>query len=115
MRVKIDIRITHSVIKLNRRAVKAMNAKAGQVLRMTEDRDGNVLISAIDNPDDMYMGKLCPLSTCGLSCSNKQIAERILQGASNGAFRIGESIKLDDSWWVSVITRKNYANQECIL
>ena len=114
MRVKIDIRITRSIIKLNRRAVKLMHAKPGQVLCLREDEDGNVLLSTIDNPNGLYSGKLCRLSTCALSCSNREIADKILKGTINGAFRVGEGVNLDGSWWVSVITRKNYANQECI-
>lgn len=114
MRVKIDIRVKRGVLKFNKRAVALMRAKPGQVLRMRTDEDGNVLIGAMDDPEDLYMGKLSRMSTSGLSCSNAAAASALLRGEKTGAFRVGEGVEIDGSWWVSVVTRKNYANQELL-
>ena len=112
MRVKFDIRVKRGVIKLNKRAVSMMRARPGQVLRVTTDEDGNVLVSSMDDPEGMYMGKLNRMSTSGLSCSNVELSRVLLKGEKTGAFRVGEGVEFDGSWWISVITRKNYANKE---
>lgn len=114
MRIKIDIRIKRGVFKLNKRAASLLRAKPGQVLRMREDEDGNVMLGAMDDDEDIYTGKLCKMSTSGLSCSNASLARRLLGDCKTGAFRVGDGVYLDDAWWVYVITRKNYANQEFI-
>lgn len=114
MRIKVDIRVKRGVLRFNKRAVGLMRAKPGQVLRMQTDEDGNVLVGAVDDPDDICMGKLTRMSTSGLSCSNVAMAKALLKGEKSGAFRVGEGVNINGEWWVSVITRKNYANKELL-
>lgn len=108
-KVKTDININGSTIRLSQRASRALNCRTGQVLGVKQFGT-EIYLCVDDNPDGIYSGRLYRTHG-GFRCSNINLV-RALTDLRVCAFRCGECIIINGKSYLTVITGKNYATTE---
>ena len=110
MRVRTDLKITGTTIRISMRLAKMLDCRAGQVLTIVQD-NGECYLGTNDNPGGMLYGKLYNTHG-GFRCSNAVLARQISHGHSRCEYRCGESVTINGKKYVTIITSKNYADRK---
>lgn len=110
VRVKTDITISGSVVRISARLARLLHVARGHVL-MLHWAGEEVYLYARDDPKGEYYGHLYRTHG-GWRCSNAALARELLHGAERAAYRSGEAINHDGRVMVAIITRKNYAKDK---
>jgi hypothetical protein len=111
VRVKTDITISGSVVRISARLARLLHVARGHVLMLHWAGD-EVYLYARDDPKGEYYGHLYRTHG-GWRCSNAALARELLHGAERAAYRSGEAINHDGRVMVAIITRRNYAKNKC--
>lgn len=104
--VKIDLFVRGTMIRLNKRAVSMLHAKAGQVLGWAEV-GREFYLYVVDDPRHTLSGRLAPAGA-GLHCHCKALAQALKGDCPTASFRIGETAEINGKRMINVITRINY-------
>lgn len=110
VRVKTDITISGSVVRISARLARLLHVARGHVLMLHWAGD-EVYLYARDDPKGEYYGHLYRTHG-GWRCSNAALARELLHGAERAAYRSGEAINHDGRVMVAIITRRNYAKDK---
>lgn len=110
VRVKTDITISGSVVRISARLARLLHVARGHVL-MLHWAGEEVYLYARDDPKGEYYGHLYRTHG-GWRCSNAALARELLHGAERAAYRSGEAINQDGRVMVAIITRRNYAKDK---
>lgn len=111
VRIKTDITISGSVVRISARLARLLHVARGHVL-MLHWAGEEVYLYARDDPKGEYYGHLYRTHG-GWRCSNAALARELLHGAERAAYRSGEAINHDGRVMVAIITRRNYAKNKC--
>lgn len=110
VRIKTDITISGSVVRISARLARLLHVARGHVLMLHWAGD-EVYLYARDDPKGEYYGHLYRTHG-GWRCSNAALARELLHGAERAAYRSGEAINHDGRVMVAIITRRNYAKDK---
>ena len=110
VRVKTDITISGSVVRISARLARLLHVARSHVLMLHWAGD-EVYLYARDDPKGEYYGHLYRTHG-GWRCSNAALARELLHGAERAAYRSGEAINHDGRVMVAIITRRNYAKDK---
>lgn len=110
VRVKTDITINGSKVRISARLARLLHVTRDHVLMLHWAGD-EVYIWAAADPDGELYGHMYPTNG-GWRCSNALLARELCGDTQNASYRTGEAINPGGRVMVSVITRKNYAKNK---
>lgn len=110
VRVKTDITISGSVVRISARLARELQVSRGQVLQLHMAGD-DVYVYAKDDPKGEQYGHLYKTHG-GWRCSNAALARELCKGEPRAAYRTGEAVDHGGRVMVAIITRKNYAKDK---
>lgn len=108
VRIKTDISISGTTVRLSARAGRLLGLRSGMVLMLRYGGE-EVYLVGVPDPEGKYYGHLY-CTRGGWRCSNGTLARELLKGQTRAKYRCGDLVEYNGEAMLPIITRRNYAD-----